>query len=271
MAKLTNVRERVHQPFYDTLIRTSGLGGNIQPVNQQQSLFTNAARQDDINALTNLQNGSTLPSDQSHVTLALRVFTWFRAPQIRAEGAANGAIKTNGDFSSPGAASFFSQGVVNGVPDPSGMPAGPGAFNYPGDFHDVYRLYWQAEEQLHWSYGTGEKFSITNMPTKYFPDGGGLWGDLGGVSDLVHFNNGTPDHTAILRLARAILLPPRQNVRCQAQITPLPDGGQGTMWGMTVQGNGRNMLSLKDNLNATDGINKVIQFTFDGLFARDVQ
>jgi hypothetical protein len=266
MAKLTNVRERVHQPFYDTLIRTSGLGGNIQPVNQQQSLFTNAARQDDINALTNLQNGSTLPSDQSHVTLALRVFTWFRNPQIRATGFASGSTKQNGDFSQAGAAAFFSQGGA----DPNGATAGPGAFNYPGSIEDVYRLYWQAEEQLHWSYGTGEKFSITNMPTKYFPDGGGLWGDLGGSSDLIHFNNGTPDHTAILRLARAILLPPRQNVRCQAQITPLPDGGQGTAWGMVVA-NGRNMLSLKDNLNATDGINKVIQFTFDGLFARDVQ
>lgn len=260
MAKLTNVRERVHQPFYDTLIRTSGLGGNIQPVNQQQGLFTNAARQDDINALTNLQNGSTLPSDQSHVTLALRVFTWFRNPQIRAEGAANGNIKNNGDFSSPGAAAFFS----------TVAPIGPGAGNYPGSIEDVYRLYWQAEEQLHWSYGTGEKFSITNMPTKYFPDGGGLAGDLGGSSDLVNFTNGTPDHTAILRLARAILLPPRQNVRCQAQITPLPDGGRGTEWGMTAS-NGRNMLSLKDNLNATDGVSKIIQFTFDGLFARDVQ
>jgi len=267
MAKLTNVRERVHQPFYDTLIRTSGLGGNIQPINQQQKLFTNSARQDDINALTNLQNGSTLPSDQSHVTLALRVFTWFRNPQIRATGFANGSVKQNGDFSQAGAAAFFSQGGV----DPNGATAGPGAGNYPGSTEDVYRLYWQAEEQLHWSYGTGEKFSITNMPTKYFPDGGGLWGDLGGSSDLIHFNNGTPDHTAILRLARAILLPPRQNVACTAQISPLPDGGRGTEWGMVTAINGRNMLDLKSNLNATDGINKVIQFTFDGLFARDVQ
>jgi len=267
MAKLTNVRERVHQPFYDTLIRTSGLGGNITPVNQQQKLFSNQARQDDINALTNLQNGSTLPSDQSHVTLALRVFTWFRNPQIRASGFANGSVKNNGDFSQAGAAAFFSQGGS----DTNGAVAGPGAFNYPGSTEDVYRLYWQAEEQLHWSYGTGEKFSITNMPTKYFPDGGGLWGDLGGSSDLIHFNNGTPDHTAILRLARAILLPPRQNVACTANISPLPDGGNGTSWGMTVTGNGRNMLSLVANLNATDGINKVIQFTFDGLFARDVQ
>jgi len=267
MAKLTNVRERVHQPFYDTLIRTAGLGGNTQRVNQRTSLFTNAARQDDINALTNLPNGSTLPSDQSHVTLALRVFIWFRNPQIRADGFANGAIKNNGDFSQEGAAEFFSQGGV----DPNGAVAGPGAFNYPGSIEDVYRLYWQAEEQLHWSYGTGDKFSISNMPTKYFPDGGGLWGDLGGSSDLIHFNNGTPDHTAILRLARAILLPPRQNIKCSAEIVPLPDGGNAQLAGTTVTGNGRNMLSLQDNLNTPDGINKVIQFTFDGLFARDVQ
>lgn len=266
MAKLTNVRERVHQPFYDTLVRTSGLGGNIPKVNQQQRLFSNSARSDDINALTNLQNGSTLPSDQSHVTLALRVFTWFRNPMIRSVGSSNGALTHNGDFSQAGAAAFFS----NGGDDVNGSAAGPGAGNYLGSTEDVYRLYWQAEEQLHWSYGTGEKFSITNMPTKYFPDGGGLWGDLGGSSDLIHFNNGTPDHTAILRLARAILLPPRQNVACVANISPLPDGGQGTAWGM-VASNGRNMLSLTDNLNATDGINKVIQFTFDGLFARDVQ
>ena len=49
-----------------------------------------------------------------------------------------------------------------------------------------------------------------------------------------------------------------------------PDGGNATLAG-TVVSNGRNMLSLTDNLNAPDGINKVIQFTFDGLFARDVQ
>ena len=262
MAKLTNVRERVHQPFFDTLIRTAGLGGTSPQVNDRESLFTNRARTDDINMLTNLQNGSTLPSDQSHVTLALRVFTWFRNPMIRAEGAPAGAQLQNGDFSSPGAAAFF-------APGPAPAP-GPGAGNYPGSIQDVYRLHWQAEEQLHWSYGTGDKFSITNMPTRYFPEGGGLHGDMGGTSDLIHWNNGTPDHTAILRLARAILLPPRQNVKCQAEMGRLPDGGNGNLFGFVVA-NGRNMLALRDNLNAADGVQKVIQFTFDGLFARDVQ
>lgn len=255
MAKLTNVRERVHQPFYDTLIRTSGLAGNIPSVSDRVNLFSNQARTDDINALTNLQNGSTLPSDQSHVTLALRCFLWFRNPQIRGTGAWNG-LQKNGDFSATGADAFFNGGPGNGL--------------YMGSIEDVHRLYYQSMEQLHWSYGTGEKFSITNMAAKYFPDGGGLSGDLGGTSDLIHWNNGEPTHTAILRLARAILLPPRQNVRCVAEMMALPDGGTATTWGI-VTAQGRNMLSLKDNLNAPDGINKVIQFTFDGLFARDVQ
>ena len=75
MAKLTNVRERIHQPFYDTLVRTSGLDATVNLTDREQ-LFTNRARGADISAVTNLTNGSTLPSDQSHVTLALRVFTW---------------------------------------------------------------------------------------------------------------------------------------------------------------------------------------------------
>jgi hypothetical protein len=259
MSKLTNVRERVHQPFYDTLIRTSGLGGTIQPIGSPSNLFTNRARQDEIVALTNLDNGSTLPSDQSHVTLALRCFTWFRNPQIRsAASGANVQTNNNGDFSQAGAAAFFG-------------PGGPGAGESIGSIQDVYRLHWQAMEQLHWSYGTGEKFSITNMATKYFPDGGGLSGDMGGTSDLIHWQNGTPDHTAILRLARAILLPPRQNVKCVANISALPAGGNAGIAGTIVAGTGRNMLSLLDNLNAVDGISKVIQFCFDGLFARDVQ
>jgi len=257
MAKLTNVRERIHQPFFDTLIRTSGLGGTVPTINDRESLFTNRARQDDIIAVTNLDNGSTLPSDQSHVTLALRVFTWFRAPTIRGTVNAQGVLSANGDFSQGGATAFFGTG-------------GEGEGNAPGSYYDVYRLHYQSMEQLHWSFGTGEKFSITNLHTKYFPDGGGLSGDNGGVSDLIHWFIGSPDHTAILRLARAILLPPRQNVRCVATISQLPNGGQGATAGITTT-QGRNMLSLRDNLNAADGINKVIQFTFDGLFARDVQ
>ena len=256
MAKMTNVRERIHQPFYDTLLRTSGIDQNVQ-VTEREQLFSNRLRGADITAVTNLQNGSTLPSDQSHVTLALRCFIWFRAPVVGDPATSGGVTIANGDFTPTGVVNFFGTG-------------GRGAGNAPGSVQDVYRLYYQAMEQLHWSFGTGEKLSITNMATKYFPDGGGLSGDNGGTSDLIHWQNGSPDHTAILRLARAILLPPRQNVLCTATISALPDGGNAAVAGTTTT-SGRNMLSLASNLNALDGINKVIQFTFDGLFARDVQ
>lgn len=250
MAKLTNVRERVHQPFYDSLIRTAGYGLQ-NPLNDQTDLFTQAGKN---RGETNLTQGSVLPSDQSHVTLALRAFVWARSPVVRGEG--DDVLSANGDISSASITTFFG-------------PGGLGAGNAPADYHDVHRVYWQALEQLHWTYGTGEKPSIVNMPTKYFPDGGGLSGDLGGVSDLIHWNNGDPSHQSILKLARAILLPPRQNVLCQATIYPLPDNGQMANIGSS-QGT-RNMNSLKDNLNAVDAMNKVIQFCFDGLFARDVQ
>lgn len=258
MAKMTNVRERIHQPFFDTFIRTSGIDQNVQ-VTEREQLFSNRLRGADITAVTNLQNGSTLPSDQSHVTLALRAFVWFRAPVVGDPTDSGGGVVTaNGDFTPTGVVNFFGTG-------------GRGVGNAVGSVQDVYRLYYQSMEQLHWSFGTGEKLSITNMATKYFPDGGGLSGDNGGTSDLIHWQNGTPDHTAILRLARAILLPPRQNVLCTATISALPDGGNASVAQTTNPNTGRNMLSLTSNLNALDGINKVIQFTFDGLFARDVQ
>jgi len=250
MAKLTNVRERVHQPFFDSLIRTAGFGDGAFQVNDTTDLFTIAGKNQ---GESNLVNGSTLPSDQSHVTLALRVFVWFRSPVVRGAGT---PLERNGDIDPAQLGPFFGAN-------------GPGQNNAPADYHDVHRNYWQALEQLHWSYGTGEKFSLTNMATKYMPDGQGLSGDIGGTTDLIHWNNGDPTHAAILRLARAILLPPRQNVRCQASIIPLAGGANATLAG-AIQGP-INTLSLRDNLNRVDAMNKVIQFTFDGLFARDVQ
>lgn len=264
MAKLTNVRERVHQPFRDTLIRTSGMyAGTVQ---DRTDLFTQAGKSDGD---TNLKNGSTLPSDQSMVVLALRVFVLFRAPVARGFSATvsdgSGTYPANnGDFAiSPTAAGYTGNAALNTAQN--SLMAG----NAPGSSADVLRLYQQAEEQLLWSFGAGDKFSITSMPTAYFPYGGGLSGNLGGSTNLVFLNNGTPDHTGILRLARAILLPPRQNIKCSAQIVSYPDGGNASTFASS-QGT-RNMLSLTSNLNVVDLVNKVLSFTFDGLFSRDVQ
>ena len=254
MAKLTNVRERVHQPFWDTLIRSSGLSN--PGIQSQTNLFSNQARLGDLSSLTNLPNGATLPSDQSHVTLALRVPTLFRNPQIRVTGTGL-APTSNGDFSQAGVIAFFGS-------------TGPGANNAVANIEDAYRCFWQTQEQLHWSFGTGQKESISNLPTSYFPAGGGLDGSLGGASDLINLTNGQPTNAAILRLARAVLLPPRQNILCSARITPLT-GATGTVTPGNVDTNGRNYLSLIDNLNAIDGLQKYIAFYMDGLFARDVQ
>ena len=71
-----------------------------------------------------------------------------------------------------------------------------------------------------------------------------------------------------MRLARAVLIPPRQNLKVTAQIVSMQDPSVAT----TVSTVGtRNMLSLTSNLNAIDLVQKVISFTFDGLFSRDVQ
>lgn len=251
MAKVVTMRERVHQPFWDTLIRTSGFGAlNLQ---DNIPLFTPNGNRND--ATTNLVNGATLPSDQSFVVLALRVFSWYRNSMLRVDGGAGDELALNGDYGN------LTPWLAGG--DAVGTSA-------PGQIQDVYRLHYQTEEQLHWTFGTGEKPSISNMPTWYFPAGGGISGDMGAATDLIHWqNSGNDGHSGILRLARAILLPPRQNIQCVARIYALPANGQESVAG-TTQGS-RNMLSLRDNLNAYDGINKVVTFTFDGLFSRDVQ
>ena len=250
MAKVVSIRERVHQPFWDSLIRTAGLTSGA--LNDTTSLFTsNGSRSE---GTTNLINGSTLPSDQSHVVLALRVFSWYRNPILRVAGGATGEVAENGDY---------------GTLAPW-LTSGSGFGQAPANIEDIYRLHWQTEEQLHWSFGTGLKNSIDNVPTWYFPAGGGISGDMGAATDLIHWqNSGWDGHSGILRLARAILIPPRQNILCQAKIFALPDAGQAQAF-QTSQGS-RNMLSLKDNLNAVDAAQKCITFVFDGLFSRDVQ
>lgn len=255
MAKLTNVRERVHQPFRDTLIRTSGM--YVSNIQDTTDLFTQAGRGEGI---SNQPNGSTLPSDQSMVVLALRVFLWFRMSEFRFNNPfTTGSKFYNGDVMAPGLFGANALAIMNGTS--VALP------------EDVYRCYWQASEQILWSFGAGQKFSITSMPSAYFPYGGGLHGgsEYGPflAFNRVCWNNGMPDTQGILRMARAILIPPRQNVLCTAQIERLPDGGNLSVFGGT-QGT-RNMLSCRDNLNTADVMNKVVTFTFDGLFSRDVQ
>ena len=88
-------------------------------------------------------------------------------------------------------------------------------------------------------------------PCWYFPAGGGVYG-LDATTAV--FNNGYPSQSAIMKLARPIILPVRQNFVVNAEFFPI---------GVT------NALTLLNVGDATD--QKVIQFYLDGLQTRDVQ
>ena len=258
MAKILNVRERVHQPFRDALLRTAGLspGG----LNSTTELFTTPGRSE---GFTNLKNGTTLPNDSSMIVLAARVLQWFRysIPRI-----ADVTVDQNGDIG----------------PTPWATPPAVMDGNAYGHHHDVYRLHWQCGEGLFWTIGAGDKDSISSMPSMYFPYGGGLDGDLGNAGSIavpgtasvskpqVHWNNGQPEQTAILRLARAITITPRQLIRATVTGVSYFSGGNDTTFG-TSTATGRSMLDPISNLNAVDGVQKVVALTLDGLLSRDVQ
>lgn len=104
--------------------------------------------------------------------------------------------------------------------------------------------------QLYFTLVVGEK-PMFQAPSWYIPSGGGIWGFDTAASV---YNNGEPTQEAILKLARPIIVPVRQNFSVQATFYAI---------GTTV---------ALDQLNsgASDD-QKVILFMVDGLQTRDVQ
>jgi hypothetical protein len=253
MSKILNLRERVHQPWRDSLVRTAGMTAGT--LSNQTDLFLQTGRAE---GFSNLKSGAQLPNDSSFILLAARVYLWFKAPRTRALDG-NAIATTNGDIGQ-----FDANAWV--YPNAAGQIANPHAI---GDVYDVYRLYYQASEAIFWTIGAGEKDSLKSVPSYYLPAGGGLYGDVGGATDLIHFNNGDPSHASILRVARAITITPRQLIRVNASCQPLPNGGNQQLFGTTF--GGRDMLSIVDNLNVVDAIWKNVSCTIDGLLSRDVQ
>ena len=191
MPRLHGYRERLHQPLWDTLIRTTG--DPTTPIVNSTKLFGNANIGQP--ALTNLQTAGQLASDQTYVILALRCFEFFDGTNRRDN-------------------------------------------------------YLNVTAQLFWTLTVGNK-PMFQAPCWYYPAGGGVWGF---DSTASVFNNGTPEQAAILKLARPIIVPVRQNFSAQADFFAI-----GT-------------TSALDQLNAgaTDD-QKVIAFMLDGLQTRDVQ
>ena len=103
---------------------------------------------------------------------------------------------------------------------------------------------------LYFTLNVGDKPQF-QAPCWYFPAGGGIWGYDSGTSVL---NHGTPEQTAIMKLARPIMFPVRQNFSVTAEWFPI----------------GTTDARATINSGATDD-EKVIMFIIDGLQTRDVQ
>jgi hypothetical protein len=191
MPRLHGVRERRHQPVWDTLIRTTGVP--TTPVQPQTFMFGNA----NVGqlSLTNLQVAGQLASDQTYVILAMRAWLFFDGTNSRA-------------------------------------------------------LYQGVTSQLYFTLSLGDKPQFS-APAWYYPAGGGVFGF---DSTTPVYNHGLPGQSEILKLARPIIIPVRQNIQVSAQFFSV---------GST------NVVTLM-NAGAADD-QKVVLFMLDGLQTRDVQ
>lgn len=118
------------------------------------------------------------------------------------------------------------------------------------DGTDRRKNYLGVSSQLYFTLIVGEK-PMFQAPCWYHPSGGGVWGYDATTSV---FNLGDPSQEAILKLARPIIVPVRQNFAVQATFFAI---------GSTVALDGLNSGATDDQ--------KVIMYMVDGLQTRDVQ
>ena len=256
MPKIVGTRERVHQPFYDSLIRVDGstqLGSSPQngfgAIGARTQLFSRQAS--DI-AITNLATPGQFTSDQTFVTLAIRVWTYFRV-NFEAQ-----AVVTDGNQS-------FTTRALN--PD-----------SLTDRVARVHKLYHQSQNQLFFDFTAGDKPQIQHF-TAYTPFAGGLDGFFAD-SRLPRANNGVPTSSALMRLARPILIPPRQGFRVVATISPIGDpvgaslveqlNGLVTDPLPVAPFPGKFPLPAGLTIKGADNIEKDIKYLIDGIHSRDV-
>ena len=243
MPKIVGTRERVHQPFYDSLIRVDGSTNlRVTPQNgfgaisARTQLFSRQAS--DI-AVTNLATPGQFTSDQTFVTLAIRVWTYFRV-------------------------NFESQTI----PAPNGAVLN--SVSLTDRIARVHKLYHQSQNQLFFDFTAGDKPQIQHF-TAYTPFAGGLDGFFAD-SRLPRANNGVPTSSALMRLARPILIPPRQGFRVFATISPM---GEAAGASLIEQLNGlyndsSNPFPSGASAQGADNIEKDIKYLIDGIHSRDV-
>jgi hypothetical protein len=242
-------------------------------VQSRSQLFTKQGA--DI-AVSNLTTGGFFPSDQTFVTLAVRVWTYFRF-NWEAQRSQTAAQPPNAPIGVLAPQPVGTSPLVGGA----GVSAGVG----PDRIQRVHKLYHQTQNQLFWQFQAGDKPQLTTF-TAYTPFAGGLDGFFAD-SRLPRANNGVPSSSALMRLARPILIPPRQGFVVIAIASPI---GQAQGASVTEQLNG--LVPNNDpwgviNTGGTittapaapgtglstpgaDDIEKDVKYLIDGIHSRDV-
>ncbi len=172
MARLRDVRERVHQPYYDTLVRNIG----VTNLNNSTPLFggTNVNNR----ALSNMQIAGQFASDATYILKAVRgvlLFKGLNDPEFT--GTYNASITPVANVTATNARAE--------------------------DLYDIVSY------GAHFTLSVGNK-PMMNAPFWYIPAGGGPSGSST-ENSRHHITNGMATQEAILKLARDIPIVARQN------------------------------------------------------------
>lgn len=194
MPRLDGVREKRHQPFWDTLVR--GIG--ISQVNNLTQLFGNGNVGQ--RALTNLQVAGVLASDQTYLLKVIRCNMYFQS-------------LNDADFAAFGA-----------LPDLEAAALGDNS-----RAEDLYQL---MAYGCYFQLNVGDK-PMFFAPLWYAPAGGGPSGFTTENSRHV-ITNGVASHEAILLLGKDIHVPARQNFNVTIEFFPFPRLGLGQAGGGTA-------------------------------------
>lgn len=187
MARLDGVRERRHQPFFDSLVRGIGISG----VGNLTQLFGNANVGN--RALTNLQVAGVLASDQTYIIKVLRSVLWFQSL----------ADSEFGAFGPLADLQAQAQGTNSRAED----------------------LYMLMAYGAYFQLNVGDKPMFT-APLWYVPAGGGPAGFTTENARHV-ITNGVASHEAVLKLGKDIHVPARQNFNVAIEFFPFVRVGAG--------------------------------------------
>lgn len=188
MARLDGIRERRHQPFYDTLV--TGIG--ISTVANLTALFGNANVGQ--RNKTNMQVAGQLASAQTYIIKVLRAVMLFKS-------------LTDGD-------AFGSHGSTPALASTAQSSASR-----------ALALYEQMAYGAYFNLTLGDKPMFT-APLWYAPAGGGISGmTTGNASQVV--TNGEASQQAILKLGKDIHIPAGQNIGVTIEFFPFARLGPG--------------------------------------------